>query len=125
MPSILLVEDSDSSRLEVKKILLAEMDVEIFEACNGQEGLEAYEKNEFDLIITDINMPRMDGIEMCRRIVAVEGKPTPPIIALSSDSVGSLKKEGKTVGIVAWVVKPIREQLFVSGIKSFLEKGIK
>ena len=123
MPTILLVEDSDSSRLEVKSLLQSEMEVEIIEAVDGLDGLERFKLNEFDLIITDINMPKMDGIEMCRRISALGDKKVPPIIALSSDSVGSLKKEGKAVGIVAWVVKPIREALFVSGIKAFLEQN--
>ena len=120
MPTILLVEDSDSSRLEVRSLLQSEMDVEIIEAVDGLDGLEQFKSHEFDLIITDINMPKMDGLEMCRRMASVEDKKVPPIIALSSDSVGSLKKEGKSVGIVAWVVKPIRETLFVNGIKAFL-----
>ena len=118
---VLIVDDSESARVEVSD-LLAQKGFECLIAENGREGLEVFAAHEdLSLIISDINMPVMGGIEMCREIQKSGRKV--PIVVVSSDSLKGLKEEGKKAGVIAWIVKPIDKDSFIEGITQLTGGG--
>ena len=106
MRSILVVEDSFAFREMVGFALKGEE----FELTNAEDGLEALEvaKNkQFDLVITDHNMPNMLGLDMAEALRKMEGYQTTPILMLATESDPRLKEKGKAIGINGWVLKPL------------------
>lgn len=102
--AILYVEDEESIREEMVEIL--ELDFEnIFVAKNGQEGFEMYTKYLPDLIITDIQMPLIDGITMSKKILSQN--PEAKIIMITAFNEDSFMNEAKSIGIQEYVNKPI------------------
>jgi two-component system chemotaxis response regulator CheY len=110
--SILAVDDSASIRQAIK-IALSSAGYAVSEAANGQEGLEKAEAGGFDLIITDLNMPIMDGLTMIQelrkrgRVVGV------PIVFLSTESDGEIKAQAKAAGATGWMTKPFEPDQLV------------
>lgn len=103
LKKILLVDDHKIIRGVLSKFLIEQLDVEIVEASNGIEGIKAFEGDQFDLVIADINMPRLDGIEMTKQIKLLN--PATKVIALSMmDDPVSIKKMLKA-GASAYVLK--------------------
>ena len=110
--SILAVDDSASIRQAIK-IALGSAGYTVSEASNGAEGLEKAEAGGFDLIITDLNMPVMDGQTMIQelrkrgRLVGV------PIVFLSTESDGEIKAQAKAAGATGWMTKPFEPDQLV------------
>jgi two-component system, chemotaxis family, chemotaxis protein CheY len=102
---ILLVDDSASVR-QVVGIALRREGYETVEAANGKEGLALLDKGKLHLIISDVNMPVMNGIEFVK---AVKQHPTSkftPIVMLTTEGQDEMKQAGKAAGAKAWIVKP-------------------
>ncbi len=104
MPRVLVIDDSASIRKSVKFILEKE-GYAVLEAVNGADGIEKLD-NEIDLIVSDVNMPEMDGIEMIRAIRSGSTAKTVPIIILTTESQEDVKNRGKEAGATAWLNKP-------------------
>ena len=122
MGKILVVDDSDSARSEICKYL-EEAGHTTVSAGNGSLGLEAYKKEtDLDLIVSDINMPVMDGITMSEEIQKVTDRKAPPIIIVTTESDKALKERGKKAGVLVWVIKPINPQNFVNVVGQIIEK---
>jgi two-component system chemotaxis response regulator CheY len=102
----LVVDDSVSMR-QMVAFTLREAGYEVLEGTNGQEGLNALSGPErVDLIITDLNMPVMDGIGFIKGARALAGTRFTPILMLTTESQESRKQEGKAAGATGWLVKP-------------------
>jgi two-component system chemotaxis response regulator CheY len=102
---ILLVDDSASVR-QVVGIALRREGYETVEAANGKEGLAMLDQGKLNLIISDVNMPIMNGIEFVK---AVKQHPTckfTPIVMLTTEGQDDMKQAGKAAGAKAWIVKP-------------------
>ncbi|WP_333836807.1 response regulator [Novosphingobium sp.] len=109
--SILTVDDSASLRLATR-IALTGAGYTVAEASDGVEGLAKARSCRFDLIITDLNMPNMDGLTMIRQIRQLPIQTGTPIIFLSTESDDGLKQQAKAAGATGWLVKPFQpEQL--------------
>ncbi len=107
MAKILIVDDSDVIRSELQGILVKD-GYTVTEATNGTEGLSAaMEQGPFDLIITDYNMPGLNGVEMCSKIRQDSRYTQVPILVLTTESSTELRKKGQEIGVRAWLVKPI------------------
>jgi two-component system chemotaxis response regulator CheY len=107
MQKILIVDDSDVIRTELRNFLVKEA-YEVIEGTSGTEGHQlALEKGPFDLVITDYNMPGMNGIEMCHQIRQDPRFAKTPMIVLTTESSTEIRKKGQEVGIRAWLIKPI------------------
>lgn len=116
---ILLVDDSASVR-QVAGIALRRAGYETLEASNGKEALEILAGNRPNLIISDVNMPVMNGIEFLR---AVKQHPTSkftPVIMLTTESGDDLKREGREAGAKAWIVKPFQPQTLVDAVSKLI-----
>lgn len=116
---ILLVDDSASVR-QVAGIALRRAGYETLEASNGKEALEILAGNRPNLIISDVNMPVMNGIEFLR---AVKQHPTSkftPVIVLTTESGDDLKQQGREAGAKAWIVKPFQPQTLVDAVSKLI-----
>lgn len=110
--SILTVDDSSSLRMAVR-IALTGAGYTVTEANDGMEGLTKAGAQRFDMIITDLNMPRMDGLTMIREI-RKSGKQTGvPIIFLTTESDDGIKGQAKAAGATGWLVKPFNADQLV------------
>ena len=102
---ILTVDDSASIRLTTR-VALSNAGYDVTEAVHGQEGLDKAKADSFDLIVTDLNMPIMDGIEFTRACRSRPAGQNTPIIVLTTENGAEIKAEGRRAGASAWMVKP-------------------
>ncbi|RZJ98428.1 MAG: response regulator [Novosphingobium sp.] len=103
--SILAVDDSASLRMAIK-IALTGAGYKVTEASDGQDGLNKAGAERFDLILTDLNMPNMDGLSMIREIRKGAVQTGVPILFLTTESDDGVKAEAKAAGATGWLVKP-------------------
>ena len=82
---------------------------EVLEAADGADALVVLRTRTVDLVITDINMPNMDGIELTRRLRASAGFSRTPILLLTTESDPAKKAEGRAAGATGWIVKPFNQ----------------
>jgi two-component system chemotaxis sensor kinase CheA len=116
--NILVVEDSPFFLNQVVSFL-SEIGYKPFKATDGQEGLDVMNKEKVDLVLTDIEMPNMDGLEMTRKIRENEQFKNLPIIAVTSLAGDAAEKEGKDAGINDYLVKLDREKI-IACVKKYL-----
>ena len=117
---ILVVDDDKKSRYLVS-FLLEKESFEVIMATNGLEGIEAARKQQVDLIIMDVKMPKMDGYETTKRIRRLKKYKSIPIIALTSYAMTEDKERALKAGCTGYIPKPITSETFISEIKKFLE----
>ncbi len=111
--TILIVDDSASLR-QVVGIALRGAGYDVIEACDGQDALNKLTGQKVHLMISDVNMPNMDGITFVRTVKQRPAYRFTPIVMLTTESQESKKAEGQAAGAKAWVVKPFRpEQMLV------------
>jgi len=103
--SILTVDDSPSLRMATR-IALTGAGYTVTEASDGVEGLAKSSAEKFDMIITDLNMPNMDGLTMIREIRKLPVQAGTPIIFLTTESDDAMKQQAKAAGATGWLVKP-------------------
>lgn len=120
MANILVVDDSKTI-LKMITRYLTDDGHDVITADDGLEGLNVFQKEmgQFDLVITDINMPNMNGIELTEKIRNGSIKNNIPIIVLSTEESDKMKVEGKRVGVSAWIVKPPQAELLKKAVKHF------
>src|SRR3990170_891020 len=103
--TIMTVDDSNSMRQMVKATLQS-AGYEVVEAIDGEEALEYARESNVDLVITDVNMPRMDGITLVSELRALPGYRLTPMLVLTTESSPEKKMAGKKAGATGWIVKP-------------------
>ena len=109
--STLTVDDSASLRMAIR-IALTGAGYSVTEAGDGVEGLAKAAETRFDLIVTDLNMPNMDGLTMIRELRKQPEQAGVPILFLTTESDGDIKAQAKAAGATGWLVKPfVPEQL--------------
>jgi two-component system, chemotaxis family, chemotaxis protein CheY len=117
---ILVVDDSDPVRFDLR-LALQEEGFEVVEAENGMDALHIADRNtDLDLVVTDLNMPVMDGLSFCERFVALPGRNEIPIVVLSTEVSKQLKAQGKEVGVRLWIVKPFEKTSFLAAVHRLL-----
>jgi len=120
MAKILAVDDSASMR-QMVSFTLKGAGHDVVEAGDGEEALKvAQGQNGFDLVISDINMPRMDGITLIRQLRAMPTFKFTPILMLTTESSAEKKSEGKSAGATGWIVKPFNPDQLLSTIGKVL-----
>ncbi len=118
--TILIVDDSISLR-QVVSIALSNAGYEVIEACDGKDALAKLTGQKIHLMISDVNMPNMDGITFLKAVRENPNYKFTPVIMLTTEAGEEKKKEGQAAGARAWVVKPFRpEQLLVAVSKLIL-----
>ncbi|AGS23322.1 response regulator CheY-like domain-containing protein [Rhizobium etli] len=117
--NILTVDDSASIRLTTK-VTLTNAGYSVTEAVNGAEGLASAKSNSFDLIVTDLNMPVMDGLTMIEELRKLPAQAGVPIIFLTTESDADLKARAKAAGATGWLTKPFDPENLVKIVKKVL-----
>ena len=119
MASILAVDDSASMR-EMVVFTLKGAGYDVLEARDGNEALGIAKGQKTDLVLTDVNMPGMDGIELIRELRNLPDYKFTPILMLTTESAGDKKQEGKTAGATGWIVKPFDPDQLLDTINKVL-----
>jgi two-component system chemotaxis response regulator CheY len=111
MATVLTVDDSPSIR-QMIKVTLEPAGHSVIEAGDGAQGLAKAQLSRPDLVITDLNMPTMNGLELIRALRKQPALTGLPIVCLPTESSDSLKQEAKSAGATGWITKPFKpEQL--------------
>jgi two-component system chemotaxis response regulator CheY len=121
MATILAVDDSASIRQTVK-IALSSAGHTIVEAVNGADGLSKAGEAAFDLVITDLNMPEMDGLSMIRQLRKLSAYTGVPILFLTTESAAEVKQQAKAAGATGWITKPFAADQLARVVEKVLTK---
>jgi len=105
--SILIVDDSASVR-QVVGISLRQAGYEVIEGVDGKDALTKLKGQKVHLIISDVNMPNMDGISLVKAVKEMPAYKFTPIVMLTTESQEEKKRQGQAAGAKAWVVKPFK-----------------
>ncbi|UTW48934.1 response regulator [Bacterioplanoides sp. SCSIO 12839] len=119
MASILAVDDSASMR-QMVSFTLKGAGYQVVEASDGVEALAAAKKGKFDLVLSDVNMPNMNGIELVKELRQLADYKFTPVLMLTTESAGDMKMQGKQAGATGWIVKPFNPDQLLSTIKRVL-----
>ena len=116
MKTIMTVDDSASLR-QMVRFVLSGGGYAVIEAADGLDALSKLNGQDLDLFLTDINMPKMDGIELTRKLRAMPQYKFVPIVLLTTESHPEKKQEGKAAGATAWIVKPFNPDQLLAVVK--------
>lgn len=116
--TVLIVDDSASMR-QLVSFALKDAGYEVIDAINGKDALSKLNGTRIDIVITDLNMPEMDGIEFIKQLRNKNGYRFTPIVMLTTESQESRKQEGKQAGASGWIVKPFTPEQLIDIVKKF------
>jgi len=116
MNKILVVDDSNSIR-DMVTFTLQNTGYSTVQAQDGLLGLNEAKAASFDLVISDVNMPNMDGISLCQELRKLPEFKFTPILMLTTESSTDMKMKGKAAGATGWLVKPFNPDKLLSTIK--------
>lgn len=119
MATILAVDDAASMR-QMVGFTLKEAGYTVEEASDGADALAKAKTRQFDLVLTDVNMPNMDGITLTRELRSLSGYKFTPILLLTTEAGLDKKQEGKAAGATGWLVKPFQPEKLVDTINRVL-----
>ena len=119
MHSVLAVDDSGSIRGLVSHVL-GDAGYEVVLAEDGQEALDYAADNSVDVVLTDINMPRVNGIELIQKLRGMSHYKFTPMLVLTTESSQEMKMKGREVGATGWLVKPFDPDQLIAVIKKVL-----
>ena len=117
--TILVVDDSTSLR-QVVGIALKGAGYEVIEACDGKDALGKISGKKVHLIISDVNMPNMDGIAFVKEVKKIAEHKFVPVIMLTTESQEAKKQEGQAAGAKAWVVKPFQPAQMLTAVSKLV-----
>ncbi|TAK91767.1 MAG: response regulator [Burkholderiaceae bacterium] len=117
--SVLTVDDSASIR-QMVSFTLKGAGYEVTEAADGHDGLEKLKNKNFDLVLTDQNMPRMDGLSMIKALRGLPQYKTTPVLMLTTEAGDAMKASGKAAGATGWIVKPFDPGKLVEVVRKVL-----
>ena len=120
MTKILAADDSASMR-QMVSFTLKGAGYEVVEASDGVEALQHAKTGKFDLVLSDVNMPNMDGIELVKNLRTIADYKFTPILMLTTESGTDKKMEGKQAGATGWIVKPFNPDQLLNTIKKVLD----
>jgi len=120
MKQVLTVDDSASVR-QMVSFTLRKAGYEVAEAVDGQDALGKIRTGKFDLIITDLNMPKVDGIQLISGVRKMEGRCFVPILMLTTESQAEKKDAGRKAGATGWIVKPFNAEQLVAVVQKLVK----
>ncbi len=113
---ILTIDDSKTMR-DMLMLTLADAGFDVIQAVDGKDGVDLLERENVDVVITDINMPRMDGYEVVRQLRARPEHKTTPILVLTTESEAEKKNIAREAGATGWLVKPFDPERLVATVR--------
>ncbi|WP_219615224.1 response regulator [Aeromonas salmonicida] len=120
MPKTVLIVDDSATIRQVVGMTLKGAGYEVMEACDGKDALRKLDGKKINLIISDVNMPNMDGISFVKEAKKLASYKFTPIIMLTTESLDSKKQEGQAAGAKAWVVKPFQPDQMLAAVAKLI-----
>ncbi len=120
MAKLIMVVDDSTSLRQVVGIALKGAGYDVIEACDGKDALGKLTGQKVHLIVSDVNMPNMDGITMVREIKKLPRYKFTPIMMLTTESEQGKKMQGKAAGAKAWLVKPFRPPTLLDAVSKLV-----
>ncbi|HJV24998.1 MAG TPA: response regulator [Aromatoleum sp.] len=117
--TIMVVDDSASLR-QVVKLALTGAGYSVIEACDGRDALSKADGQRIHLVISDVNMPNMDGISFVRQLKTLPAYKFTPVIMLTTESGEDRKAAGQAAGAKAWVTKPFQPAQMLSAVSKLI-----
>lgn len=118
MKKILIVDDASVFR-QLLSLMLKRAGYEVIEAINGNDALKKVEAADIEMVITDLNMPVMDGIEFIRNFRNRQEHKFTPVLMLTTVSQESRKQEGSAAGASGWIYKPFNSRQLMDAVRKF------
>jgi two-component system chemotaxis response regulator CheY len=119
MPKTVLIVDDSASMRQLVTFALKDAGYEVMAATDGRDALNKLNGTKIELVITDLNMPEMDGIEFIKQMRTAGSYKFTPIVMLTTESQESKKQEGKNAGASGWIVKPFTPEQLIDVVKKF------
>ncbi len=116
MTKILAVDDSASMR-QMVVFTLKSAGFDVTDAADGTEALAIAKSQAFDVVISDVNMPKMDGITLCKELRQLPNFKFTPILMLTTESSSDKKQQGRSAGATGWIVKPFNPDQLLATVK--------
>src|ERR1700684_1695760 len=120
MSKTILAVDESAAMRQMVGVTLRAAGYEVIEASDGDEALEYARKHRVDLVLTDVNMPRMDGITLIAPLRTLPNSPLTPLLLLTTDSSPDRKIQGKQAGATGWMVKPFNPDQLLATLERVL-----
>jgi len=120
MSKTIMTADDSSSIRQMVSFTLKQAGYNVVEAVDGSDALGKLKNNPIHMLISDLNMPKMDGLELIRQVRAMPEYKFIPIIMLTTESQADMKQKGKAAGATGWIVKPFKPDQLLSVIKKVL-----
>lgn len=117
--NILVIDDSSAIRQSVS-FILEQAGYTVEQAEDGMVGLQKAGASAYDLILTDVNMPNMDGITFTKKARELPKHKFTPVVVLTTESQGSKMEEGKAAGATGWIVKPFDSEKLLAVVKKLI-----
>jgi two-component system chemotaxis response regulator CheY len=119
MAKVLIVDDSPSVRKEVSQAL-SKVGYQVVEAVDGADGIVKIDREQPAAVICDVNMPRMNGLEMLETIRREPRHANLPVVMLTSEGAPALIERARKAGARGWLVKPFRTDLLVAAVATLV-----
>ncbi|MBN1931968.1 MAG: response regulator [Desulfobacterales bacterium] len=120
MSKVILTVDDSASVRQMVSFTLKQAGYDVLESVDGQDALNKLTANQVNMLITDLNMPNLDGIGLIKKVRAESRYKFMPIIMLTTESQEEKKAEGKAAGATGWIVKPFNPEQLLAVIKKVL-----
>jgi two-component system chemotaxis response regulator CheY len=120
MSSVILAVDDSASMRQMVRFTLQGAGYEVVQAADGVEALEYAKSNPAHLVITDVNMPRMDGITLVKELRELPHYKGIPMLVLTTESSQDVKARGKQAGATGWIVKPFNPEQLLATVSRVL-----
>lgn len=117
--NILSVDDSASIR-QMVKMTLTGAGYDVVEACDGTDALGKAKGRSVNMVVTDLNMPNMDGLSLIRELRKLPEYRGVPIVLLTTESDDEKKKEAKAAGATGWITKPFKQDQLLAVVKKVI-----
>lgn len=121
MSRVIMTADDSASMRQMVSFTLKQAGYDIVEAIDGKDALTKMDATKVDMLITDLNMPNVDGIELIKQVRTRADLKFIPIIMLTTESADDKKSAGKAAGATGWIVKPFAPDQLVAVVKKVLK----
>ena len=120
MPKTILIVDDSTSFRQVVGMALQGAGYEVVEACDGKDALTKLDGRKYHLIVSDVNMPNMNGLEFVKHVKGTANYKFTPIIMLTTETDKAKMTQAKELGATGWIVKPFDAEKFIGVVKLFV-----
>jgi two-component system chemotaxis response regulator CheY len=121
MAKVIMTVDDSSSIRQMVSFTLREAGYDVVEAVDGRDAVSKLNSTSINMLITDLNMPNMDGISLIKHTRSNASTKFIPIIMLTTESQESKKLEGKAAGATGWIVKPFQQEQLIAVVKKVMK----